>query len=445
MSEVWYDNALPRFAALVDRHLGPQALIENLFLRDATGLLTFVVLQSLSPNLRKELSLAAQELRPYVDNVAVSTPEDLFDESLRESNAGVIERIQHEDFSGEVRLVERRIAGHDWLTRPCRPLDGLPPLFAFVSHKGGVGRSTALAVTAAQLAMTGRNVLVVDLDLEAPGLGYMLLPDDRLPRFGSLDFFVENGLRALDDSFYGEMLGISPLTTGTGRVEVVPAVGTASEQCPENVLGKLSRAYLEDVLPGKPARSFLIQAQDLLRALCDRRSYDVVLVDARAGLNETTAAVVLGLGANTLLFGIDSPQTFKGYHYLLKFLARYVEDRQSLEGEPGEWRRRLRMVHAKASAHPDHWELFRDQAYDLFAETVYDEDDGHTSEDSPPFNFDLDSLEAPHTAWHILNDSNYLSFDPLAHPEHLNKHLYERTFGHFLQGIEQVLADGGGA
>lgn len=445
MSEVWYDNALPRFAALVEKLLGSEALVKNLFLRDATGLLTFVLIQDVTAEERKNLTVAAQELWPYVDHVAVCTPEDLFDESFRDPCAGVRERLEHEDFEGIVRLVERRIAGHDWLTRPCRPLEGVPPVFAYVSHKGGVGRSTALAVTAAQLAMVGRNVLVVDLDLEAPGLGYMLLPEDRLPRFGSLDFFVENGLRALDDAFFEELIGISPLTTGSGRVEVVPAVGRASEQYPENVLGKLSRAYLEDVAPGKPARSFLLQTQDLLKALCERRSYDVVLVDARAGLNETTAAVVLGLGAYTLLFGIDTPQTIKGYHYLLKFLARYAEEHPSSEDEQGEWRERLRMVHAKASAHPEHWKLFRERAYDLFAETLYTKADESASEGSHPFNFDLDVSEAPHTPWRILNDTNYLSFDPLNHREHLDRHLYERTFGHFLQELQKFLPDGGRA
>ncbi|MGB5147705.1 MAG: AAA family ATPase [Porticoccaceae bacterium] len=40
---------------------------------------------------------------------------------------------------------------------------------AFYSHKGGVGRSLALANTAFALAAQGRKVLVMDMDLEAPG------------------------------------------------------------------------------------------------------------------------------------------------------------------------------------------------------------------------------------------------------------------------------------
>ena len=40
----------------------------------------------------------------------------------------------------------------------------------FYSYKGGVGRTMALANVAAMLAKEGRRVLLIDFDLEAPGL-----------------------------------------------------------------------------------------------------------------------------------------------------------------------------------------------------------------------------------------------------------------------------------
>ena len=40
----------------------------------------------------------------------------------------------------------------------------------FYSYKGGVGRSLALANTAALLVRRGRCVILIDFDLEAPGL-----------------------------------------------------------------------------------------------------------------------------------------------------------------------------------------------------------------------------------------------------------------------------------
>ena len=44
-----------------------------------------------------------------------------------------------------------------------------PYIFTFYSFKGGVGRSMALMNVAYTLAGQGRHVLVVDMDLEAPG------------------------------------------------------------------------------------------------------------------------------------------------------------------------------------------------------------------------------------------------------------------------------------
>ena len=42
----------------------------------------------------------------------------------------------------------------------------------FYSYKGGTGRSMLLKETARYLALAGKNVALIDLDLEAPGLHY---------------------------------------------------------------------------------------------------------------------------------------------------------------------------------------------------------------------------------------------------------------------------------
>lgn len=49
-----------------------------------------------------------------------------------------------------------------------------PQIFTFYSFKGGVGRSMALINVAYSLASKGRNVLILDMDLEAPGLSGFL-------------------------------------------------------------------------------------------------------------------------------------------------------------------------------------------------------------------------------------------------------------------------------
>ena len=61
----------------------------------------------------------------------------------------------------------------------------------FYSFKGGVGRTMALVNTAVALALRGRRVLVVDFDVEAPGLDTfdVLRPREEVP--GIIDFVAE--------------------------------------------------------------------------------------------------------------------------------------------------------------------------------------------------------------------------------------------------------------
>lgn len=53
---------------------------------------------------------------------------------------------------------------------------GAGRIITFYSYKGGTGRTMALANTAWILASSGKSVLVVDWDLDAPGLDRFLHP-----------------------------------------------------------------------------------------------------------------------------------------------------------------------------------------------------------------------------------------------------------------------------
>ncbi|MGO7565542.1 AAA family ATPase, partial [Rhizobium johnstonii] len=74
-----------------------------------------------------------------------------------------------------MRYIDRRFVGADWMSPPASEFVGTKRL-VFGSLKGGFGRSTALAIFAADLSRDGKKVLCIDLDLEAPGIGTMLLP-----------------------------------------------------------------------------------------------------------------------------------------------------------------------------------------------------------------------------------------------------------------------------
>src|SRR5262245_60532626 len=58
------------------------------------------------------------------------------------------------------------------------PREALGKVFTFYSYKGGVGRSMALVNAGVLLAMEGHKVLLVDWDLEAPGLDTFFLKSE---------------------------------------------------------------------------------------------------------------------------------------------------------------------------------------------------------------------------------------------------------------------------
>ncbi|MFA7240666.1 MAG: AAA family ATPase, partial [Sulfuricellaceae bacterium] len=348
----------------------------------------------------------------------------------------------------DIRLIDHRIVGHDWLTQPATGWQPpAPARIVFASLKGGVGRSTALAVLATELARQGRKVLAIDLDLEAPGIGTMLIDEEKKPKFGVLDWYVERGVGSVgmdDREFLLDMIAPSPFGRGKGLIDVAPAVGSASDAYPANVLAKIARAYLELSQENEQPLGFLQQTQVLIDQLSSLKHYDAILIDARAGLNESTAAALLGLGADVLLFGVDTPQTFASYRYLLAHLARFKRD------EDDDWLYRLRMVHAKASADETRQAAFRDRAYAIFSEFLYRDRVLYAEDGSPLLDretgkpitteeFGLNDATGPHYAWPILASSNFTEFDPLAENSLLTKPLYEQTFTGLIGGVDELL------
>ena len=80
----------------------------------------------------------------------------------------------------------------------------------FYSFKGGVGRTMALVNTAVALAKRGRRVLVVDFDLEAPGLDTFDIFRSPKPVPGVIDFVAEyllSGQAPKIDRFVSEAAG----------------------------------------------------------------------------------------------------------------------------------------------------------------------------------------------------------------------------------------------
>lgn len=257
------------------------------------------------------------------------------------------------------------------------------PRFVYFSIKGGVGRSTALAASAWSLARQGKRVLVLDLDLESPGLSSALLPAERQPTYGITDWLVED-LVENGDCVIADMFATSDLATA-GPIYVVPAHGRE----PGEYVSKLGRVWMPKV--GGPAvrESWAERLNRLINRLEQEHRPDVILIDSRAGIDEVAAACVTDLGAHTVfMFAIQGQQTWTGYqalfsHWRQRGVIRDIRTRLQLVAGlvPDDERRTEYLVALRADA------------YALFENTYDEVEPGKVSD----WNFEEDDDNAPHS------------------------------------------------
>jgi hypothetical protein len=426
-----FDEAPRIFSKLLIETLGAEAACDGRILRDIYGRLSFVTPRPRDARFDKLQVAAAQALGAYgvpTTQLVVSLSDDEpgFRDWLAETSIGVSVAGQP-----ELRMIDRRLAGDDWLTRPTQ-LSSNPSRLIFYSVKGGVGRSTAIAIAAADLAAQGCNVLVLDLDLEAPGLGSLLLPVEDMPKYGVTDWFAAVAAGADAESLIPDMTGPSPFTSAQAVVDVVPAAG----RDPGVYLSKLARAYT----PGSAGEQYVgfnfpRKADALVAQLTSRRRYDAVLIDARAGLHETSGGLILGLGAKALLFGVDTSQTFDDFRLLFGAFTQAFDP--AIGGE--DLRYAFKMLHAKAPRDEKNRRLFREQSWGIWSDYLYDDVDPATELSGDAFVFDLGDESAPHYPLEIIGDESYARFDPRSDTYPLSADAYRPVFGNFLAGVRVML------
>jgi len=161
-------------------------------------------------------------------------------------------------------------------------LDTLTRFIAFYSYKGGVGRTLALANCARALAAKGKKIVLLDLDLEAPGLLHfeVLQPKSRNKKpAGFAEYLadcLENGPPGSLDDYIHECLGQK---TDNGTVWLMPA-GRHNES---GYLGFLNGMTWNDFYTQQEGYKIL---ENLRGHIIDRFNPDYVFMDARTGLSE---------------------------------------------------------------------------------------------------------------------------------------------------------------
>ena len=409
-------------------HLGNQAVIvRDLFGRVRIALPLERAEFNVEPKQRKLLNENLGRFSPGLDNLFLFQDELLAPDEVFKSPD-----LQHLPSASCRRLqsLDRQIIGADWVRAPFTESGKVPARVAFFGFKGGAGRSTALYLFARHMARQGKRVLAVDLDLESPGIGNLLLAPAQYPKFGVVDWFVEEAVGQANDSLAKEMLATCRLEEDvSGSIQVVPAHG-ASEP---DYIAKLSRAYLP-LSTGHQTRDFATRLHDMVVAMEREAKADIVLLDCRAGLHDLAAIALARMGATALLFAVSSSQTWQGYDLLFQHWQKHHE-------VLSRFRDNLKMVDALVpeTGRKEHRELALANSHQLFTETIYEETAPGAIEDDV-FNYALSDPDAPHYSLPIHWYRAFQDFDPIRLPGSVSEADVNANYGEFLNGVSTLVS-----
>lgn len=269
-------------------------------------------------------------------------------------------------------LSERAIAKKAWVRRPENQESVWPyaeavadhgsKVITFYSFKGGMGRTTALAGTALILAEQGKNVMMIDTDIEAPGLASLFFDEDVIGK-GVLDYLIEHEIdRCVSITDYVmDVTEPALLQEDEGQLFLMPA-----GRVDQSYLQKLARIDYQDNREGYLKESLIF----LLNEIKNNYNVDYILVDARAGFHDMGGVAVTWLPHAVVLFGNDSRQSWDGITQVLRVIA---------EGHAGDFPVMIagtmcpKPVAAEFAAFK---ERFIRKAYTVCVENYYDAENG---------------------------------------------------------------------
>ncbi|HVG56705.1 MAG TPA: PASTA domain-containing protein [Vicinamibacterales bacterium] len=225
---------------------------------------------------------------------------------------------------------------------------GRPPLgriLTFYSYKGGTGRSMALSNVAWVLASAGRRVLVIDWDLEAPGLhryfAPFLIDDEVTASKGLIDLVDDYSNAAIgpaqqgaatdpewfrpytDFSKYVVTVNFKKFPTG-GSIDFLPA-GRQGDHYALAVSSFNWQNFYDRLGGGGFFEAFKQRARD---------KYDYVLIDSRTGVSDTAGICSVQMPDTLVVCFTYNNQSIKGAAAVARSARathrKIVDERQAL-------------------------------------------------------------------------------------------------------------------
>lgn len=311
--------------------------------------------------------------------------------------------IEEEDFENW-SIIERHVSKSAWAKHDADPPWPLrtdtPGVVCCFSHKGGVGRTTALCAIAMTLARAGKRVTAIDVDLEAPGLGPLLVGTS--VEYGVVDYLLEYFVAGCRfeprlDEFV--VLQNDPALIGPSGepIRCVPAgrVGPS-------YLEKLARLDYELIAGTQTANGNPLT--NLMKQLRSLNQPEYILLDCRSGLHDLGGLAIQCLSHLAIVFGLDSEASWDGLRLVMQRMRQSGTSCRCLtvhamEPPPGDIRKQAR-------------DRFLAKSYEIFMDEYYVD-----PEDKVPPN--VDDRDAPHFPFRIAHSPALSGYQSLSDVEEL--------------------------
>lgn len=193
-------------------------------------------------------------------------------------------------------------------------------IVTFYSYKGGVGRSMSLANVGVLLAQWGYRVLMVDFDLEAPGLesffSTLLDVESARGKLGVIDTLLQ-----ARDIANGDELPIDTVPVKLPRTDGELAIWNAGRRDSE-YFKRVRKLDFRDFYRSANGGALIEKLRKQLKA-----RYDFVLVDSRTGLTEIGGLCTVQLPDLIVLIFTATEQALSGG---LDVVSRAADARQRL-------------------------------------------------------------------------------------------------------------------
>jgi cellulose biosynthesis protein BcsQ len=187
----------------------------------------------------------------------------------------------------------------------------------FYSYKGGTGRTMALANIAALLARRGKKVLVVDFDLEAPGLcRYFEQYRPGLAEERGLIDLLTDAMPRHRTSHVDWRDYVTTVPFESGEIAMITS-GRLDERYAAKVLSLDWTAFFRESKGGEFMRMLRSQWQ----------SYDFTLIDSRTGVTDAGGICTIMLPDMLVPFFTPNAQSLEG---IVEVMTRAQEKRDTL-------------------------------------------------------------------------------------------------------------------